>query len=214
MRIANTTIVKCVFVCLIQIGPLWSAAQARAAVDWLVLVVDRSGSISPQHMALQRNAYVHLLSDPGVVKMLGAAQVAIVEFDTTPEVVVHWSKPEIAAATYRAAGMPPEPSLTGIGNALVIALKLLESKGGRSVIDISANGRDNVDQLALRRARAAAARRSIEINGLIFLNPHDPGIEAFFHDHVVNGFVIAVEHQDHFLGALRAKFVLEIASSD
>jgi Protein of unknown function (DUF1194) len=214
MRIANATMTRCAFVCLIQIGLLWSAAQARAAVDWLVLVVDRSGSISPQHMALQRNAYVGLLSDPDVVKMLGAAQVAIVEFDTTPEVVVDWAKPEIAAATYRAAGMPPEPSLTGIGNALVTALELLEGKPGRSVIDISANGRDNVDHVALRRARAAAARRSIEINGLIFLNPHDPGLEAFFYDHVVNGFVIAVEHQEHFLGALRAKFVLEVASAD
>jgi hypothetical protein len=42
---------------LIVLGPL-----PFAAIDWLVLVVDRSKSIDDRELALQRSGYVRLLS--------------------------------------------------------------------------------------------------------------------------------------------------------
>jgi hypothetical protein len=82
---------------------LTPAPAAAALVDWLVLLVDVSGSIDADEYRLQHEAYVAVLRDPDIVLLLEGAQVAIVEFAEMPEVIVDWSAdPEQAAATYAA----------------------------------------------------------------------------------------------------------------
>jgi Protein of unknown function (DUF1194) len=181
------------------------------ALDWLVLLVDRSNSIDDRELALQRNAYVRLLSDASVVSALGGARVAIVEFDTRPEIVVDWTDAKSAARAYRAK--PPDGlrGQTGIGATLTTALALLAGKNGRLVIDISGDGRDNVDSTLLSDMRAAATERSVEINGLAILTRDTPEIDRYYTQRVVNGFVVPVENAGDFEGALKRKLFYEVA---
>ena len=79
------------------------APVAAALVDWLVLLVDASGSIDSDEYRLQHGAYVTVLRDPDIGLLLEGAQVAIVEFAEVPEVIVDWiDDPEQAAAAYKA----------------------------------------------------------------------------------------------------------------
>lgn len=184
-----------------------------AALDWLVLVVDRSKSIDDRELALQRSAYIRLLSDPSVVSALGDAQVAIVEFDTRSEIVVDWTDPQNAARGYRAKAPDGLRGQTGIGGALTTALALLAGKSGQLVIDVSGDGKDNVDNALLSSMRAAASERAIEINGLAILTKETPEIDRYYSQQVVNGFVVPVDETGDFLSALKRKLFYEIAGT-
>lgn len=184
-----------------------------AALDWLVLVIDRSKSIDDRELVLQRRAYVRLLSDASVISALGGTQVAIVEFDTAPQIVVDWTDPQSAAAAYERKGPDGLRGQTGIGSALTTALALLTGKSGRLVIDVSGDGKENVDAALLSAMRAAAAERSVEINGLAILNEDSPEIDRYYSQQVVNGFVLPVEETGDFENALRRKLFYEVAGT-
>ena len=184
-----------------------------AAIDWLVLVVDRSNSIDDRELALQRSAYIRLLSDASVVSALGDARVAIVEFDTRAEIVVDWTDPQSAARLYRRRSPDGLRGQTGIGGALGTALALLVGKSGRLVIDISGDGKDNVDHALLSDMRAAADEQAIEINGLAILTPDVPEIDRYYSQQVVNGFVVPVEETGDFQSALKRKLFYEVAGT-
>lgn len=188
-------------------------APPCAALDWLVLVVDRSKSIDDRELALQRHAYIRLLSDASVISALGDAQVAIVEFDTRPEIVVGWTNAPGAARAYRAKAPDGLRGQTGIGGALTTALALLTGKSGRLVIDISGDGKENVDNALLSDMRAAAGQQSIEINGLAILNGETPEIDRYYSQNVVNGFVVPVEKSGDFESALKRKLFYEVAGT-
>jgi hypothetical protein len=186
-------------------------ASPAQALDWLVLLVDRSNSIDDRELLLQRSAYVRLLSDPEVVQALGGARVAIVEFDTRPEIIVEWTDAASAAESYGKASPLALRGQTGIGNAITTALSLLVGKSGQMVIDISGDGRENVDSDVLARARAAASEQAIQINGLAILNEDVPNLDAYYSRAVVTGFVLPVEGRDDFYRALKRKLFFEVA---
>jgi hypothetical protein len=186
---------------------------AVLAIDWLVLVVDRSNSIDARELALQRRAYARLLLDPTVDAALDDAQVAIVEFDTTSEIVVDWTDPIAAARAYLHRSPDGLRGQTGIGDALASALALLSGKGGRLVIDVSGDGKENVDPGLLAATRALAAERSIEVNGLAILNNEVPEIDRYYSQNVINGFVLPVEEAGDFFSALKRKLFYEIAGT-
>src|SRR5688500_5913739 len=98
---------------------------AAALVDWLVLLVDASGSIDSDEYRLQHEAYVTVLRDPDLGLLLEGAQVAIVEFANVPVVIVDWiDDPEQASAAYaahqRSVAWPGPASTTGIARALAL----------------------------------------------------------------------------------------------
>ena len=193
------------------------AAPAAAMVDWLVLLVDASGSIDAREYDLQREAYVGVLRDPGIVALLQGAQVMIVEFAEIPQVVVPWTAdPRAAADSYalhiRRNDWPGPASTTGIARALALALAMLEGRPGRKVIDISGDGPDNVDWVAAVWSQRDRAREMlIEINGLAIPTAEEPEIDRYYAENVVNGFLeVSREHAD-FERSLRLKMSLEIA---
>jgi hypothetical protein len=188
-----------------------------APVDWLLLLVDASGSIDAAEYALQHQAYVRVLRDPEIVALLAGAKVAIVEFAESPLVVVDWTADPLAAAAayaaHRRADGPPGPtSTTGIARALALAVEMLERRAGRKVIDISGDGPDNVDWLIpLWSQRDLARRFGIEINGLAIPTPEEPEIDRYYAENVITGFLeISREHID-FERSLWLKMSLEIA---
>jgi hypothetical protein len=177
-------------------------------------VVDRSNSIDDRELTLQRSAYVRLLSDAGVISALGETKVAIVEFDTRAEIVVDWTDPESAARLYQRKSPDGLRGQTGIGGALGTALALLIGKSGRLVIDISGDGKDNVDSMLLANMRAAAADQAVEINGLAIMTPDVPEIDRYYSRWVVNGFVVPVDEDGDFQSALKRKLFYEVAGTD
>jgi Ca-activated chloride channel homolog len=195
-----------------------AAAPVQAAlVDWLVLVVDVSGSIDDGEYELQHQAYVKVLRNPGIGALLEGARIAILEFGSVPELVVEWvGDPVLAASLYadhrRRISGPGPTSTTGIARALGLALDMVESKAGRKVIDISGDGPDNVDWISAvwsQRERARGLR--VEINGLAIPTAEEPGIDVYYAKHVITGFLeISREHRD-FERALLMKMHIEIA---
>jgi hypothetical protein len=196
---------------------LTPAPVAAALVDWLVLLVDASGSIDADEYRLQHEAYVAVLRDPEIVLLLEGAQVAIVEFAETPEVIVDWSTdPEQAAATYaaheRRMAWPGPASTTGIARALSLALDMLEDKPGRKVIDISGDGPDNVDWVAAVWSQRERAREMfIEINGLAIPTPEDPDVDRYYAENIITGFLEVSREHVAFERTLRMKMHIEIA---
>jgi hypothetical protein len=139
-------------------------APSAAMVDWLVLLVDASESIDPHDYRLQREAYVDVLQDPAIDSLLEGARIAIVEFATTPQVVVAWTDDSRRAARAYAAHTrdirgPGPHSLTGIARALEVALDMLEDKAGRRVIDIRATA-PTTSTGSLASGRSASGRAS------------------------------------------------------
>jgi hypothetical protein len=195
------------------------APAAAALVDWLVLLVDASGSIDAYEYQLQHEAYVAVLREPDIGLLLKGAQVAIVEFAELPEVIVDWSSdPEQAAAAYeahsRSVAWPGPASTTGIARALSLALDMLEDKPGRKVIDISGDGADNVDWVAaVWSQRERARERLIEINGLAIPTPEDPDVERYYAENVINGFLEVSREHVAFERTLRMKMHIEIAGA-
>ena len=193
------------------------APVAAALVDWLVLLVDASGSIDSDEYRLQHEAYVTVLRDPDIGLLLEGAQVAIVEFAEVPEVIVDWiDGPEQAAAAYgahqRSVARPGPASTTGIARALSLALDMLEGKSGRKVIDISGDGSDNVDWVAAVWSQRDRARRMfVEINGLAIPTPEDPEIDRYYAENVINGFLEVSREHVAFERVLRHKMHIEIA---
>jgi Protein of unknown function (DUF1194) len=194
-------------------------APSAAMVDWLVLLVDASESIDSHEYRLQRQAYVDVLQDPGIGLLLEGARIAIVEFATTPQLVVAWTDdPGRAARAYaghsRGIRGPGPESLTGIARALALALDLLEGKAGRKVIDISGDGPDNVDWFAgVWSQRRRARHLQIEINGLAIPTPEEPNIDLYYGENLITGFLeISREHVD-FERALLTKMHIEIAGA-
>jgi Ca-activated chloride channel homolog len=194
-------------------------APSAAMVDWLVLLVDASESIDPHEYRLQRQAYVNVLRDPAIALLLEGARIAIVEFATTPQVVVAWTDdPRRAARAYAGhTGVirgPGPASLTGIARALALALDMLEGKAGRKVVDISGDGPDNVDWFAgVWSQRRRARQLRIEINGLAIPTPEEPTIDTYYAQNVITGFLeISREHVD-FERSLLTKMHIEIAGA-
>lgn len=193
------------------------APVAAALVDWLVLLVDASGSIDAYEYRLQHDAYIAVLRDPDIGLLLEGAQVAIVEFAEVPELIVDWiDDPEQAAAAYaaheRAVAWPGPASTTGIARALGLALDMLEDKPGRKVIDISGDGLDNVDWVAAVWSQRDRARQMlIEINGLAIPTPEDPEIDRYYAENVITGFLEVSREHAAFERTLRTKMHIEIA---
>lgn len=193
------------------------SATRAAMVDWLVLLVDASESIDAHEYDLQRQAYVNVLQNPDIDLLLEGSRIAIVEFATTPYVVVAWTDDPLRAARAYAGQRrrlrgPGPASLTGIARALALALDMLEGRAGRKVIDISGDGPDNVDWFAgVWAQRRRALEQGIEINGLAIPTPEEPAIDAYYAENVVTGFLeISREHVD-FERALLTKMHIEIA---
>jgi hypothetical protein len=194
--------------------------MAKAAlVDWLVLVVDISASIDEHEYQLQQQAYVNVLRDPGIGALLEGARIAIVEFGTTPALVVEWvDNPVLAAGMYAGHSRPingPGPTgTTGIARALGLALDLVEDKAGRRVIDISGDGPDNVDRVsAVWSQRDRARDLRVEVNGLAIPTAEEPGVDLYYAENVITGFLeVSREHVD-FERSLLMKLNIEIAGA-
>jgi hypothetical protein len=208
------------------------AAAAQTAVDLqLVLAVDASGSVNEERFELQKRGYVAAFRSPQLARAIGsgparAIAVTMVQW-TGPALqvqVVPWMIVSDAASMERlAAAIAAAPRQlygggTSISGAIDHGLALLASgpfSGGRRVIDISGDGRNNRGRPAAE-ARDDAVRAGASINGLPIL-AIEPDLETFYRDNVIGGpgaFVIAAASFATFADAILKKLIIEISDGE
>ena len=204
-------------------------AAAQTAVDLqLVLAVDASGSVSEERFELQKRGYVAAFRSPQLVRAIGsgparAIAVTVVQWTgpTLQVQVVPWMIVNDEASMGRlAVAIAAAPRQlfgggTSISGAIDHALTLFGAgpfRGGRRVIDISGDGRNNRGRSAAE-ARDDAVRAGASINGLPIL-AIEPDLEEFYRDNVIGGpgaFVIAAASFASFADAILKKLIIEIS---
>jgi len=217
---------------------LAATAESRAAeVDLeLVLAVDVSGSIDEHEARLQRDGYVHALTDERVLAAitagaLGRIAVTYVEWAdfNVAQTTVDWhliDGPEAADRFARRLAAAPLISAvwTSISNATEYAVNRLAEnphQGRRRVIDISGDGANNSGNF-VTRARDRAITSGVTINGLPIINDRPdrygylqiPNLDLYYEDCVIGGpgaFLIIANGFKDFARAIRHKLILEIA---
>jgi hypothetical protein len=210
-----------------RLGGLPAAAQTSVDLQ-LVLAVDASGSVSEERFELQKRGYVAAFRSPQLVRAISsgparAMAVTMVQW-TGPALqvqVVPWmivndeASMELFAVAIAAAPRQLFGGGTSISGAIDHALTLFGTgpfSGGRRVIDISGDGRNNRGRPAAE-ARDDAVRAGASINGLPIL-AIEPDLETFYRDNVIGGpgaFVIAAASFATFADAILKKLIIEIS---
>jgi hypothetical protein len=191
----------------------------------LVLLIDVSGSVSPDRYELQHAGIAQALTDPHVQHVLlsqpGGMAITVIEWSDRRHVVVPWHMVQAAddvsavAETLRGA----QRSMTGstaMGDAMAEGVTTLDRapcEPVRKVIDVSGDGRNNDGGIAPDDVRVRARARGITINGLP-IRGDEPDVADYYRVHVVteDGFVIEAKSFDDFAVAIRYKLLMEISA--
>jgi hypothetical protein len=211
----------------------WLAAasplRAETVVELqLVLAVDASGSVSEARFELQKQGYVAAFRNPELLRAVQSGRgigVTMMQW-TGPALqvqVVPWmlvsdeaSMRDFAAAV-EAAPRRLFGGGTSISGAIDQSMALLERSpfsGGRKVIDISGDGRNNRGRPAAE-ARDEAVGAGVSINGLPIL-AIEPDLEEFYRNNVMGGpgaFVIPAQSFEVFGEAILKKLIIEISQT-
>jgi hypothetical protein len=191
----------------------------------LVLLIDVSGSVSPDRYELQHSGVAQALTDPHVQHVLlsqpGGMAITVIEWSDRRHVVVPWHMVQAAddvsavAETLRGA----QRSMTGstaMGDAMAEGITTFgraPCEPVRKVIDVSGDGRNNDGSIAPDDVRVRARAQAITINGLP-IRGDEPDVADYYRNHVVteDGFVIEAKSFDDFAVAIRYKLLMEISA--
>ena len=207
-----------------------TSAQERVDLH-LVLAVDASGSVSEERFELQRRGYATAFRSPALLRAVQSGQaqaiaVTMVQW-TGPAMqvlVVPWTRVgDERSASALAAIIDRVPRQlfgggTSISGAIDHAMTLFGGSpftGGRRVIDVSGDGRNNRGRPA-SEARDDAVRAGASINGLPIL-AIEPDLESFYRDNVIGGpgaFVIPAASFETFGDAILKKLIIEISEAE
>ncbi len=208
-----------------------------AEVDMqLVLAVDISRSMSAADLATQRLGYAQALTSPEVLEAIGRGNLGrigltYVEWSDAGKqrVLVPWTLIDGRDAASDFGGRILAETggtsrKTSISAGLLFAARQFDFSpfvSYRQVIDISGDGPNN-DGPPVQPARDAVVARGITVNGLPLVIPGRdpvwflPDLDVYYRDCVTGGpgaFVLPAAEWQDFAGAIRAKFVLEIADA-
>ena len=206
-----------------------SAHAQQVSLDLrLVLAVDCSYSVDAREFSLQMEGIAQAFRSKEVVDAIeqgsfGRIAVMVMQWSSAASqiVAVPWTVIEGRGGALRfAETVASTPRLTAEGGtslaaALLFASELLEAQGGdalRRVVDISADGRNNVGG-EVQSARDALVSRGITVNGLAVLNEVST-LRQYFSGNVVGGkdfFVVEARSYELYAEAIWRKLVREIS---
>lgn len=228
-RAAATCLALTVFLLLLPGG---SAFAETEQVDLeLVLAVDASGSVDEDELKLQLGGTARAFRDGEVLQAIrsgatGRIAVALVLYAdaSRPTFNTDWYIISSAADADRWARLIERLPRhvgggTGIGEAVVDSIRMIESNGissPRRVVDVSGDGRETPPRRVYSRlamqARAMAAARGITVNGLAILSDV-PDLDVWYSQNVTTGpgsFVMTAKDFADFGRAIKAKLLREI----
>lgn len=184
----------------------------------LALVLDVSGSISPAHYELQRDATAAALETPDVARAaLDGLSVSVVMFGSYARVVVPPAlDPRYVARTLRLTEQPISGA-TNVAAGLQAGMDVLLAQDcERRVLDVSGDGSHNSGPVSeVRGSVQQAAAADVQINALPIVTQAEPNVAAWFEREVTEptgGFVMAAGWLD-FTRAIRAKIASEVADA-
>lgn len=190
----------------------------------LILLIDVSGSVSPDNLVLQRQGIVAALETPQVKKTIlsqpqGMA-ISVIEWSGTTKTILPWqhvkTSQDLDIVIKHLQSEPPgSGGVTAMGWALQKALEYFDQvpcAAELKIIDVSGDGASN-EGPGPQQFRDQAQQREITINGLPIVTYLEPDIADYYQNNVVtlDGFVITAEDFQDFSRALRRKLVLEIS---
>lgn len=190
----------------------------------LLLLVDVSGSVSPENHRLQREGIAAALRAPATARVVAhdaPIAVSLVEWDSAQAVVLPWRVlADEAALLDAAAAVEAAPRAGGygathLGDAVGFAVAHLSEApcaAERLVLDVSGDGPSNGGR-ATSGARAQAEAAGITINGLPIVTPAEPELAAYYRAEVAtaDGFVIVADGFADVARAMRRKILFEVA---
>lgn len=183
----------------------------------LALALDVSGSVSPDHWRLQRDATADALEQPAVMRAArdGLTSLVVMFGQRAVIVVPPQLDPRATAEALRQV-QPGESGSTNVAAAIVTATRaLLALDCERRVLDISGDGRHNAGPMdALHSAVADAVAAGVEINALPIVTAQEPDVAEWFAEHVTEpagGFIVSADWQG-FTRAIVRKISLEISA--
>lgn len=209
-----------------------TAASADMVDIELVLAVDVSISVDSSELELQRQGLSAAFRNQAVIDAIlaNAQGVAVTVMlwagEGQQRTVVDWMRLVDRASAERFAAaidaaLAVDPMLVGktaIGDALYVALQLLDANGIdglRRKIDVSGDGHAN-EGMRPERVRDFAVGNGITINGLAIIND-EPYLEEYYRGHVIGGtgafVLVAMDYQD-FVGAIRRKLLRELTPAE
>lgn len=219
-----------VFLVLAFVVTLPARAQRPVGVDLeLAFVVDASGSIDEEEMALQRQGYADALVHPrvqqaivsGFLRSIAVAYIEFAGFECT-QMAVGWTRihDKASAEAFGQKVLGAERNLCFGGNAVSEALTFAAASieanqfdGTRRVIDISGDGPNTMGE-TVDVVRDAIVKRRIVINGLAIDRPSMPDLPEYFRQSVTGGpgsFVMRVKDRRSFSEGILRKMIREIA---
>jgi len=196
-------------VCVLSLGVTEHASAQRGPVPRLTpvdlelaFVVDASGSIDEEEMALQRQGYMDALSHPRVQNaikggFLRAISVAYIEFagEGCTLMTVGWTRvhDQSSAESFGRRILASERKFCFGGNAVSEALSftaasILTNKfdGTRRVIDLSGDGPNTMGE-PVEEVRELIVKQRIIINALAIDRPSMPELPEYFKQSVTGG---------------------------
>jgi hypothetical protein len=207
-------------------------AAAQTAVDLqLVLAVDASGSVSEERFQLQKRGYVAAFRSPLLLRAVRSGSIQAI--DVT---MVQWTGPALQVQVVPWMLVNDEASMLALASAIEAAPRQLFGggtsisgaidhamtlfprsafSGGRRVIDVSGDGRNNRGRPAAD-ARDEAVRAGVSINGLPIL-AIEFDLEEYYRNNVIGGpgaFVIPAASFETFADAILKKLVIEISEME
>jgi Ca-activated chloride channel family protein len=183
----------------------------------LALVLDVSGSITPENYVLQRDATAAALETPDVARAArDGMTVSVIYFETDATVVVAPQRNPVQAASALRAIERPSGMFTSVAAGIQAALDVVLAQDcERRVIDVSGDGKHNSGPLAEVTAQVErAADAEVQINALPIITRPEDNLAEWFDEHVARptgGFVLAASWGE-FTRAIRRKIASEVAS--
>ncbi len=201
----------------------------------LIIAADASSSVDSEEGRFQRSGYAAAFQNPKVVTAIRSGargRIAVLYFewsgDEDKRIVAGWTAIDDQASAWAfvevLSAMPfVNGGRTSLSGAIDFAAPLFEGNGfggQRRIIDLSANGENNMGRL-VNLARDDALAAGITINGLPVMIDRPGGAEWppmpefgwYFEDCVIGGqgaFSIIAKGSNSFATAVLGKLVLEI----
>lgn len=185
----------------------------------LVLLLDASGSVSPDEWQLQAQATARAISSPAIVDQIthgprGRIVVTAYEWSDGQRLILNWT--EIASqsdATYVAQQLAlyvrQLSGSTGVGDALQSALVAFQGAPGdcdKRTVDISSDGSQNTGSDAASAVYLLGSH-GVTVNAIVIED--EPGVLSWY-EATVSGFTMSATWES-YAQAIKAKLQLEIA---
>jgi hypothetical protein len=192
---------------------LMAAPVTTQAATILGLALDRSGSISAADFTLQKNAYINVLQDPGVLPTDGTVAIGLYSFGATA--VTHFpaayitgaNLPNLIAAITNLTQF--NSGATALGDVIQMASldmwALSSNTSDKHVIDVSTDGAGNIGLNQVTARNNALTLGIDQINGLLVGSASSSSFVGG-----TGSFAVSVDTFADFETALERKIVKEV----